>query len=203
MLASENFVQGVYNNHAYGNVRARTTKNMSTNYNPAQLHYRFWTPQDHQALKAAGPCLHRNRDIAMTVVSRMPDGIHMASGPMTSGGLGTLEANFEMFYLTIDYLIIHEGLNVFSQMPFEDNMVEYHRLWTAEVGPDKYCWPILLEFYAPLFRLLTKKFSTLHFIHGFESSTGARWEYEECLAHGIKIRRLPKGLSKRLMSSRH
>ncbi len=173
---------------------------MSTRLNPALVHYRYWTPADHENIRLAGLCLRKNRDVAMSVISRMPPSIHMASGPMTSGGLGSFEANMELFYRTVEYLIVTEKRNAFSQVPFETGMVAFHQGWVDLVGKRKYCWPILLEFYEMLFA--TGKFDTLHFIHGFESSIGARWEYDQCLKRGIKIRRLPKSLSHELMKAR-
>lgn len=157
------------------------------NLNKSFLHHRYWTPDDHRALKEAGHSLRSMRDVAMSVISRMPSGIHMVSG------LGDLQSNFQVFYRTIEHLSETEQLNIFSQMPFEDGMVEYQKRWTESVGGKHYCWPILLEFYKPLF--LSRKFDTLHFIHGFESSVGACWEYEQCLKLGIKIRRLSRKFS--------
>lgn len=164
---------------------------MSVNY--TNVDFRYWTPQDHIALKQAGSSLRDLRDIAVSVASRIPGGIHMVSGPMTSGGLGDLQRNFEVFRGAIAHVMLNEDHLVFSQMPFEDGMVQYHTWWNNTYGKHNYCWPILLEFYEPLF--MAAKFDTMHFIYGFESSVGATWEHDQCKKRGIKIRYLSRAFS--------
>ena len=162
-----------------------------------KLHFRHWTPQNHRDLVSAGSSLSSMRVVALDVLARMGRGVHLISGPLTSGGLGDFESNKRVFVAGIEHLILEEGLHVFSQMPFEAGMRQFHTVWEQQVGTNKYCWPILHEFYEALFA--SGRLGTVHFLHGFESSTGARWEYEQCAKFGINTRMLSRQFSKQLL----
>jgi hypothetical protein len=100
----------------------------------------------------------------------------------------------KVFQRVIENLFVSEGLNVFSQIPFQEGMVAFYREWRrSNPHPGSYCWPILLEFYAPFFAL--RKFESFHFIHGYDASIGARWEHGQCIQLGIRRRYLPESLS--------
>lgn len=160
-------------------------------------HYRYWTDEDKADLEQAGASLPKMLEVAIRVAGRMPKGRHIVSGPITSGGMGSRTANMEVFGRAIERLIA-EGKNVFSQTPFEKNMRKFHEYWAGTPKAKEYCWPIIEEFYGPLFD--TGLFSTFHFLHGYESSTGARWEHDQCLKRGFAIDYLPKEFSEQLLA---
>ncbi|MDD5165026.1 MAG: hypothetical protein PHG25_00585 [Candidatus Pacebacteria bacterium] len=163
-----------------------------------KIHHQYWTEQNHQDLKLAGSSLKDMLAVALDVVSRMPPHIHLVSGPITTGGMGTIQENLIVFRQTIEHLHEQEDLNIFSQIPFEVGMIEYHKQWSLNKSQFDYCWPILHEFYGPLFA--TKRFSVFHFIHGYEKSIGACWEHEQCDVHGISRRYLSYEFSFSLLS---
>ncbi len=170
---------------------------MSTTLTFDDVHYRHWTPADRRALQRAGSSLPRLCDIALEVKSRMPEEIHLISGSITSGGVGSIEGNWLVFRRTIEHLIVHERLNVFSVHPFQAGMHSYHTEWARRAKPGDYCWDILFEFYLPFFTSCTS--AMFHFIHGYESSRGATWEHQQCLGRGFKRRYLPAELSAALL----
>ena len=148
------------------------------------VHFDNWTEAQKAALRNAksfSDLFH----VAMSVVKRMPPGVHMISGPISTGGVGTREGNMKVFSGVIEILTIEQGLNVFSQAPFELMIKELLEEWMIANPKEKYCTPILTDFYKPLFesRLVT----VMHFINGWESSHGARFEHAECVRLGIKI----------------
>jgi hypothetical protein len=166
--------------------------------NITDIHYRHWTVEDRLALKLAGTSLPDMLKVALDVTARMPSGIHIVSGPITTGGVGTIKNNLFVFKRIIEHLAKNEKLNIFSQMPFEDGMVAYHQEWKRTARNGDYCWPILIEFYEPLFA--ARKFEKFHFIHGFESSIGACWERDQCATRGFGRRILPRELSVSLLT---
>jgi len=137
--------------------------------------------------------------IAFAIIERMPPGIHMVSGPISTGGVGTIEGNRRVFEGVIDMLILEKRFNVFSQMPFEDKIVELYLQWHADNPKEKYCTPILTDLYEPIFT--SGRVKVLHFIPGWESSTGARWEHESCGRWAIERRYLPTELPQQIMAT--
>ncbi len=135
--------------------------------------------------------------IGLKVLALMPNDLHLVSGPITTGGVGTVEGNLIVFGRTIEYLVEHEHLNVFSQRPFHEGLVAAYKKWALTAKPGEYCWTILLDFYAPLFA--SRKFKVFHFIYGYESSVGARWEYDQATLYGYECRYLPRELSEKLL----
>jgi hypothetical protein len=137
-------------------------------------------------------------NLAISIITRMPNGIEMVSGPISTGGVGSIEGNRKVFEGVVETLIVEHELNVFSQMPFEDKMVELYTQWHKANPEAEYCTPILDDFYERIF--LSGRITTLHFIHGWKSSKGARWEHDNCDRWGIQRKYLPESLSKRILA---
>ncbi len=124
--------------------------------------------------------------IAVHELHQFPGSMHIVCGPITTGGLGSFEANFLRFNEVINDLLA-KGYPVFSQIPYEDAIIRLRDEWVA-ADPRRagtYCMPILLEFYASLFD--SNKIGHAWFIRGWESSHGARWERERLSTIGVKI----------------
>ena len=136
-------------------------------------------------------------DIALAVMNRMPTGIEMISGPISTGGLGTPELNLKVFSGVIEILIEDYRLNMLSQMPFEAAMGRFAAAWRTDNPGSRYCMPILDDFYDRVFS--TGKVLHLHFLHDWESSFGATWEHDNCERWGIKRIYLEREISLRAL----
>lgn len=137
----------------------------------------YWTPFDFDEIKAAktfGECV----PVALGVLAKMPQPVSMVAGPLTSGGLGSASENIKAFEMTIAALE-KKGETVFSQLPFEPKFLQLSANWKED-----YCTPILDDFYMPIFKSgLVKK---MWFMPNWQTSTGAKWEYEVCDKLGIE-----------------
>jgi Domain of unknown function (DUF4406) len=118
--------------------------------------------------------------VAKRIIERMPKPIVEVCGPVVNGGLGSFEANLNVFNETIKNLQ-SQGLNVFDQMPFEDSMQRLKR----ENDFDKIVESIKYDFYMPIIK--SGIISVFYFINGWELSNGAKWEHEIVKELGIKI----------------
>ncbi len=143
----------------------------------AEVHYKYWTDPDMEKLAKATTFLEL-ACIALAVIARMPRDLHMVSGPISTGGVGTVEGNCKVFKGMIELLALHCHLNMFSQMPFEKRMAELSIKWHAENPTETYCTPILDDFYTPVFR--SGRICAVHFLDGWGSSFGAKWEHDNC-----------------------
>ena len=122
--------------------------------------------------------------IALAVLRKMdravtPVSIGQACGPITSGGLGSIEANLKRFEWRVKKLQ-SRGLHIFDQLPFEGHMF---RIWDANGRNDDKT--LLEDFYSPIFE--SGLIKTLHFIPGWPGSNGSMWEHRQAVRLGIKI----------------
>ena len=153
------------------------------------VHFRCWCDYEKELLKKAiSP--KDLLEVALLAVSRLSDKFHIVCGPITSGGQGNVDNNLLVFQAMIEMLWAKRNLNVFSQMPFEQQMVKFNKDWLKEHPYMTYCTPILDDFYAPFFKICAPRIEAAHFIHGWESSYGARWEHDRCLHFRIPTRDL-------------
>lgn len=160
-----------------------------------EVHFKQWSSYDRKELEKARS-FKTLSVIALNVISRIPGDIEMVSGPISTGGVGTLEGNRRVFEKTIE-ILIDEQRNLFSQMPFEDKMVELYKIWHEEHPTGKYCLPILYDFYEVIFS--RGRVTKLNFIFGWESSFGARWEHDNCDRWKIKREYLTEELSRKAL----
>ena len=100
-------------------------------------------------------------------------------GPITSGGLGSVDANLKNFEGWVQKLQ-SQGLAIFDQMPFEEHMF---RIWDANGRNDDKT--LLEDFYLPIFK--SGLITTLYFIPGWADSNGATWEHRQAVRLGIEI----------------
>lgn len=180
---------------------------MHSNHSSHPVHLRHWLPADLAALVQLGSSRTTEFSdvgrLGASIVTRHPGLLHMVSGPITSGlTMGrehSREDNLKVFGAVIERLADIEGLDMFSQMPFEDILGVLDGRWKASNPAADYCRPLLDGFYRPVFE--TGLIDTMHFMHGYETSKGARWEFEVCAELGIKTRLLPKRLSEKIYGS--
>jgi hypothetical protein len=103
--------------------------------------------------------------------------VAMICGPISTGGKGSKKENLEVFSRAIER-ISADGLCVFSQIPFEDDMLRIYKSDPKFQGNR-----LLEEFYLPIFQSgLLKLFC---FLPGWEHSVGATWEHEQAEALNI------------------
>jgi len=143
----------------------------------------FWTPHDIHALPLARSFSELTA-IALSVLQRMPEPVGQVCGPISSGGLGSIEANLAVFDAAIG-LLVADGKVVFDQMPFEEHFFRIIRNgWSTRTNNT-----LLVDFYQPLFE--TGSIRTLYFLHGWETSGGAMWERAFGKKLGMEIIDLP------------
>jgi len=126
-------------------------------------------------------------DIALTVLKRMHalgEPVVEICGPISTGGLGSLEKNAERFRAAIRSA--HErGLVVFDQMHFQDvieRLSELHR-------NGSYDQDVLEVFYRRIFE--SGYIGKALFLPGWESSRGASWERALLTELGVPIEDYP------------
>ncbi len=102
----------------------------------------------------------------------------MVSGPISTGGLGSVEANMVAFEGTVALLELI-GVPLFNQLPFEPHMWRIAKREGVDFNPRE----LLEGFYLPL--LMSGRIGTLYFIHGWEGSSGARWEHGKTIELGL------------------
>jgi hypothetical protein len=116
--------------------------------------------------------------LALMEMEKFTEGCDIVCGPISTGGVGSIEGNLKVFARTIDKLQ-ETGHPIFTQLPYEEKIFSFRERWRAE-NPSRsedYYMPILEEFYRPLFQ--SGKVKRAWFINGWESSKGARWERDE------------------------
>jgi hypothetical protein len=161
-----------------------------------ESHYRHWGEKEKLALANAGSFKELGK-VVVDILSIMPGGVNVVSGPISTGGMGTTAANIAVFKNIVEILTEDMGLNILSWVPFEIKIHDLHTEWSKTNGKG-YCMPILEDFYHAAF--CSNKITKVHFIHGWESSFGARWEHELCDKLGIEKVYLSKELSQKALN---
>lgn len=103
--------------------------------------------------------------------------IAIVCGPISSGVKSSRKENLEVFSMAIERLA-SDGLLIFSQMPFEDDM---ERIYKSNPKLQGIC--LLEEFYLPIFK--TGFIKLMCFLPGWENSVGATWEHKQAKILGI------------------
>ena len=137
----------------------------------------YWTPTDFRAVKQASS-YEELLAVALRVMKQTPQPLHQVCGPISTGGLGNLEANLKEFDRAIEYFSKH--VNVFDQVPFEGPMQELKKQETKS---------LMQTFYKPLFT--SGYIHKLLFLPGWETSTGAQTEMRWAKKYGIAYIQLP------------
>lgn len=127
----------------------------------------WWTDAERIGYEQAASFEHL-ASIGLRILRRMPPPVGQVCGPISTGGVGTIEGNVRIFREAIAELE-RNGLNIFNQMPFESKLIEIKdREPEGDIA-------ILEKFYRPIFESgIVRK---LYFIPGWETSFGATWEH--------------------------
>lgn len=127
-------------------------------------------------------------EVALDILRNMPQPISQVCGPISTGGYDSIEKNIDALNRTI-LKLVYNGKAVFNQIPFEGPMQDLKE--RSRLSPEEARLELLKDFYLPVFESgLVRK---LYFIHGWESSFGARWENEQAERLGIEVKYLEKG----------
>lgn len=160
------------------------------------IHYKYWNKKDEEDLQKAQNFADL-WSVAKNILNKL-DKIGLISGPISTGGTGNRHTNGEVFKKVIELMSQNkDSIKIFSQFPFEDKMATFYFKWRDENPDAEYCMPILDDFYKPLFE--SGKVCKVYFIHGFESSFGARWEHELCKKLNIEMEYLPRELTHKIL----
>ena len=145
-----------------------------------------WT-KEHIAALSEAQSFGDLAKVAITVLDSMPQPIGMVSGPISTGGAGSIAANLEKLNRAIDKLHA-EGKNIFSTFPAQDHIFRAagarEDTWTPELNQQ-----LLDEFFLPLISHGAVK--TFYFLPDWQSSHGATWEHEQAPKWGVKRIYLP------------
>lgn len=140
------------------------------------------------AVLAAATTYAEVAEVALGQMRRLRDDIHqdlhIVCGPISTGGLGSQAANLARFEDAI-FKLREVGYPVFSQMPYEEAVWRIRNMTEEEINAGAYDQDLLEDFYGPIFRsgLVVRK----HFIPGWETSRGARWEHDLAKETGTTI----------------
>lgn len=110
--------------------------------------------------------------VAMMILTTTHEPLAMVSGPISTGGKGSIEANILAMQEYIEELE-QSGEIIFDQTPFEEPI---QRLKNKEAAYD---YELLNDFYLPIFE--SGHIKKMFFMQDWESSTGAKWEYEQMI----------------------
>ncbi|MBU6415368.1 DUF4406 domain-containing protein [Patescibacteria group bacterium] len=148
--------------------------------------FRHFTKRDKSDLRKA-KTFEDLAVIALRVLKRMhqterkrahPRNIGMVSGPISTGGLGSPDANIKAMRKTIRKLE-QKGYCVFNQLPFEDPMWKIIKTpyYQGELH-------LLTKFYRPIFK--SGFITIIHVMLNWNTSFGATWEHKETKRFRIK-----------------
>ncbi|MFH1325321.1 MAG: hypothetical protein ABIH49_00940 [archaeon] len=147
---------------------------------------RYWSSEHLSAVNEANSFAELRR-IAMEHLQRMPQPIAQVCGPISTGGFG-IEKNLEIFEVTIRKLM-SQGKTIFNQIPFETPMKELNE--RSPLNGMRVNQNVLDDFYLDIFK--SELIYKLYFVHGWETSYGARWERRKARELGMRINYLPEG----------
>jgi len=122
--------------------------------------------------------LKRAASDALFAVSKMPKPIILFSGPISTGGFGSVVDNIECLLSFISESS-KKGISVFNQIVYE------RRLNCILKDHKDYDYPLLNYFYKPI--LESGKINGLVFLPLWQSSIGSTWEHNLAISIGIPI----------------
>ncbi|MDB5225476.1 MAG: hypothetical protein JWL87_428 [Candidatus Adlerbacteria bacterium] len=153
---------------------------------------RYYIPMHHETdlewLRAECANAESFEELAAVAVAEMEkfEDAEIVCGPLTTGGLGSMEKNMAAFLAVID-MLKKEGRPIYSQGPYEERIAYLRDRW-REHHPSRaqlYCTPILEVLYARIFD--AGRIRRAWFIPGWESSLGATWEHDRLKGAGVEI----------------
>ena len=105
-------------------------------------------------------------------------------GPITTGGVGSIQGNNDKMVRVVEK-IRTMGHKVFAHTDYTKEILAIKSELQKHNRFYYYDWDLLYDCFDPLFA--SGLLDGLIFLEDFESSTGARWEYDMALKYGIPI----------------
>jgi hypothetical protein len=139
--------------------------------------------------------------IGLAELKKFSGEIEIVCGPITTGGLGKVERNLEVFQAII-FRMLRRGRPLFNQMPYEKQIFLLRSEWKeteSQKKPSTY-EPVLEEFYRHLFE--ARRITRAWFIPGWESSNGACWERRLLSSLDVEIVNISKEWTTRAILGR-
>lgn len=146
--------------------------------------HRYLTNLDYKAFEAS-ETFHDLLDVALRIAERMPKPLVQISGPITTGGAGSPEANIERIKKA-KQVLEDRGFNVFDYLVFEKELI---RVQDKLYGNERYCIELLEIFFKGIFD--SGHISTVFFLPDWQSSTGASWERKAVIERKLEIVEFP------------
>jgi hypothetical protein len=145
----------------------------------------YWGKKDLSLLRKAKN-LRDLVKIAEHVLIKMPNPRAQLCGPISTGGMGSVEVNIKNLQKSIKILEL-KGINIFDHLKFEPILDKLSVNWEQSgFYPDV---PILEDFYGKIFEM--GLLDVIYFLPNWSTSFGARWEYDYANKLGIKTFILP------------
>jgi hypothetical protein len=112
-------------------------------------------------------------DIAIEILSGMPQPVSMVSGPISSGGRGSIKENLSELKRVVSDLK-EKGDVIFDNLSFEEHISRI-RSSQSNLSKEESNQILLEEFYGPIFD--SGFIKRIFFLPDWESSQGASWEH--------------------------
>ncbi|MBN2198001.1 DUF4406 domain-containing protein [Candidatus Wolfebacteria bacterium] len=145
------------------------------------MNNQYWEKNDLFLLKKA-KSLKDLVKIAERVLIKIPNPRAQLCGPISTGGTGNVKTNIKNLQKSIK-ILESKGVNIFNHLKFEPILDKLSINWEQlKPYPDI---PILEDFYGKIFE--TKLLNIIYFLPNWETSLGAKWEYNYANKLGIKI----------------
>jgi len=150
----------------------------------------YWTDKNYADINVA-PNYSDLVDVAFEIIARMPKPLVWVCGPISNGGMGSINSNTQVFQNTID-ILNKKGKNAFNQLAFG---VPLNRIYKGTLKKGIYKrygmgekTAMLEGFYTPIFE--SGNINTLFFIPDWHSSPGAKWEHAQAKRIGLHVKYL-------------
>jgi hypothetical protein len=155
-----------------------------------ELLLKHWKKHHLEAIPTINSC-EEMINVALDLLKSMPQPVEQVSGPISTGGKGSIQENLKLFE-KVNLKLMKEGKNIFYvQIPFEEAIIKIRKNWNLPTYESNQ--RLLDEFYSKIFESgLIKR---IHFMHGWQSSHGASWERKKAEELGIEIVDLPEHYS--------
>lgn len=116
-------------------------------------------------------------ELSLGALRRIPSPVGMVCGPVSTGGLGSIEKNIQSLDEAITNFELHK-IHVFDQSVLESGIRRLRRAFSEKerLSEKQVNLRILTELYLPI--LESGLVQTLYFLPDWETSFGARWEHE-------------------------
>ncbi len=145
--------------------------------------YRFWTKKDLDELEKCENFRSISKIALKVLKSAGPPPVAMICGPISTGGLGSVEKNLTVLRREAR-MLQKKGFTVFSQLPMEKHISRICGMPAFKSYRAENYKRLLEELYFPLFA--SGQIHEFYFVQNWFSSKGTNWEHDHADLFGIK-----------------